>query len=145
MKLPVRIREEAEVDLSDAAIWYEQQRAGLGQEFLDQALSVLDSLPDNPSQFLSLITAFGELCWAAFRLEFTIVWKVNSSLYMRSCMRDAIRAGGRAAHNKFLQADQIMLQGYWTPNRGAAQLRGDVGFDKHNGKPRREDYQWQHI
>jgi hypothetical protein len=37
MRLPVRIREEAEVDLSDAAIWYEQQRVGLGQEFLDQA------------------------------------------------------------------------------------------------------------
>lgn len=51
MTLPVRIREEAEVDLSDAAIWYEQQRAGLGQEFLDQAFSVLESLPDNPSQY----------------------------------------------------------------------------------------------
>ena len=51
MKLPVRIREEAEVDLSDAAIWYEQQRVGLGQEFLDRTLSVLQSLPDHPTQY----------------------------------------------------------------------------------------------
>ncbi len=51
MTLPVRIREEAEVDLSDAAIWYEQQRAGLGQEFLDRTLSVLESLPDHPTQY----------------------------------------------------------------------------------------------
>jgi plasmid stabilization system protein ParE len=51
MKLPVRIRDEAEVDLSDAAIWYEQQRVGLGQEFLDQALSVLETLPDNPNLY----------------------------------------------------------------------------------------------
>lgn len=51
MKLPVRIREEAEVDLADAAIWYEQQRAGLGQEFLDQAQSVLDSLPEHPNLY----------------------------------------------------------------------------------------------
>ena len=49
--LPVRIREEAEVDLSDAAIWYEQQRAGLGQEFLARALSVLESLPDHPNLY----------------------------------------------------------------------------------------------
>jgi plasmid stabilization system protein ParE len=51
MRLPVRIREEADVDLSDAAIWYEQQRIGLGQEFLDQAQSVLDSLPDHPNLY----------------------------------------------------------------------------------------------
>jgi plasmid stabilization system protein ParE len=51
MKLSVRIREEAEVDLSDAAIWYEQQRVGLGQTFLDQALSVMASLPENPDQY----------------------------------------------------------------------------------------------
>ena len=51
MKLPVRIREEAEVDLSDAAIWYEQQRVGLGQEFLDRVLSIFESLSDHPTQY----------------------------------------------------------------------------------------------
>lgn len=50
MKLSVRIREEAEVDLSDAASWHEQQRVGLGQKFLDQALSVMACLPENPDQ-----------------------------------------------------------------------------------------------
>jgi plasmid stabilization system protein ParE len=35
----VRLREEAERDLAAAAAWYEQQRAGLGHESLDEALS----------------------------------------------------------------------------------------------------------
>ena len=51
MSLQVRIREEAENDLSDAAIWYEQQRSGLGQEFLDRVLSILDSLSNYPLQY----------------------------------------------------------------------------------------------
>ena len=51
MKYAVRIREEAEVDLSDAAIWYEQQQPGLGHEFLDSALSLLHALPQNPLQY----------------------------------------------------------------------------------------------
>ena len=36
MTLEVRLRPEAEQDLSDAAAWYEEQRVGLGQEFLDK-------------------------------------------------------------------------------------------------------------
>lgn len=41
--LGVRLREEAERDLVMAASWYEEQRAGLGHEFLDKVLSVLRS------------------------------------------------------------------------------------------------------
>jgi len=51
MTLNVRIREEAEIELSDAAIWYEEQRPGLGHEFLDQVLSLIHSLPDHPLQY----------------------------------------------------------------------------------------------
>ena len=37
MTVEVRLRPEAEQDLSDAATWYEEQRPGLGQRFLDGA------------------------------------------------------------------------------------------------------------
>jgi hypothetical protein len=40
----VRLRNEADRDLTDAASWYEQQRKGLGHEFLDDALSVFDRI-----------------------------------------------------------------------------------------------------
>ena len=35
----VRIRPEAEKDLEEAAIWYESQREGLGDLFLDEVSS----------------------------------------------------------------------------------------------------------
>lgn len=36
MTFPVRLRSEAEEDLEDAARWYEGQKRGLGQQFLDE-------------------------------------------------------------------------------------------------------------
>ena len=44
----VRLREEADGDLTAAATWYEQQRAGLGHEFLDEALSAFRSIVEQP-------------------------------------------------------------------------------------------------
>ena len=37
MTRTVRLRDEAERDLTEAAFWYQQQQPGLGQEFLDEA------------------------------------------------------------------------------------------------------------
>ena len=42
---------QAELDVSDAAAWYEQQRAGLGDEFLDELDSVLRRVIIDPFQF----------------------------------------------------------------------------------------------
>jgi toxin ParE1/3/4 len=51
MKLSVRLREEADRDLAAAAAWYEQQRAGLGHEFLDEALLAFQRIAEQPSKF----------------------------------------------------------------------------------------------
>ncbi|MET0987701.1 MAG: type II toxin-antitoxin system RelE/ParE family toxin [Steroidobacteraceae bacterium] len=48
MNRTVRLREEADWDLAAAASWYEQQRAGLGHEFLDEALSMFHLIAENP-------------------------------------------------------------------------------------------------
>lgn len=50
MTLLVRLRREAEEDLTVAASWYEQQREGLGHEFLDQALATFDAVAAQPLQ-----------------------------------------------------------------------------------------------
>jgi plasmid stabilization system protein ParE len=42
------IREDAEADIEEAAVWYEQQREGLGDEFLDEILLSLEIITDNP-------------------------------------------------------------------------------------------------
>lgn len=51
MTFIVRLREEAELDLQDAATWYESQRSGLGQDFLDIVLKALVSIEQNPLAF----------------------------------------------------------------------------------------------
>ncbi len=49
MSLKVHLRPEAEADIEDAASWYDRQRKGLGQEFLDDVLVALDTISENPN------------------------------------------------------------------------------------------------
>lgn len=51
MSLDVRLRPEAERDLSDAARWYEEQRPGLGHEFLDEVLEVFSTIVETPQMY----------------------------------------------------------------------------------------------
>src|SRR5947209_19874168 len=45
------IRYEAEVDITDAAIWYQKQQKGLGDEFVAEVHSTIESVTANPRQF----------------------------------------------------------------------------------------------
>ena len=49
MTADIRLRPEAELDLAEAAKWYDEQRSGLGQEFYDEALVTLSAIADMPS------------------------------------------------------------------------------------------------
>jgi plasmid stabilization system protein ParE len=51
MTLAIRLREEADLDLAEAAAWYELRRAGLGQAFLDEALSLFRSVATRPLSY----------------------------------------------------------------------------------------------
>lgn len=51
MTLEVRLRPEAEQDLSDAAVWYEGQLSGLGHQFLDEVLVALSSIAEAPLRY----------------------------------------------------------------------------------------------
>jgi len=44
----ISIRPDAEIDIEDAAIWYEQQRNGLGNDFLDEVQNALRKMSENP-------------------------------------------------------------------------------------------------
>lgn len=48
MTAEIRLRPEAERDLADAAAWYEEQRPGLGRQFLDETQVVLSSIAESP-------------------------------------------------------------------------------------------------
>jgi plasmid stabilization system protein ParE len=51
MTLEVRLRPEAEQDLSEAANWYEEQLAGLGNQFLDEAVVAFSSIAESPLMY----------------------------------------------------------------------------------------------
>ena len=51
MSYEIRLREEAEHDLSEASTWYQQQQPGLGHEFLDEVLSTLQSIQGRPLSY----------------------------------------------------------------------------------------------
>lgn len=51
MTLPVYVRPEAELDIEEAARWYEKQLAGLGSAFLDEFLVTLERVAELPSLY----------------------------------------------------------------------------------------------
>lgn len=51
MTLPVRLRSEAEQDVEEATHWYEGQREGLGQQFLDEVLVVFRAIASQPAMY----------------------------------------------------------------------------------------------
>lgn len=51
MTINLHLRPESEQDLADAAVWYEEQREGLGNQFLDEVLSVFSVISETPLMF----------------------------------------------------------------------------------------------
>jgi plasmid stabilization system protein ParE len=51
MKYALRIRPNAEEDLRQAYAWYEEQRVGLGDDFLLCYEAALDAIIENPTRF----------------------------------------------------------------------------------------------
>lgn len=48
MSFKVVLRPEAEVDIAEAAVWYENEQSGLGGEFVAAVMDTIDSLVENP-------------------------------------------------------------------------------------------------
>ena len=51
MKLRVAVRRIAQLEIHDATIWYERQRAGLGREFLAELRSTFERITERPTSF----------------------------------------------------------------------------------------------
>ena len=51
MSRTIIVRPEAEADLREAFAWYEQQREGLGQEFMDKVEQAFAMLADSPTRY----------------------------------------------------------------------------------------------
>ena len=76
MTVDVPLRPEAVQDLAESARWYEEQRPGLGQEFLDQALATFAAIAERP---LASSTVYGSLRRALLhRFPFGVFYFVDS-------------------------------------------------------------------
>tara|TARA_R110002072_G_scaffold138552_8_gene281787 strand:- start:1016 stop:1327 length:312 start_codon:yes stop_codon:yes gene_type:complete len=51
MKFTVFNTNDADVDIREASLWYEEQQAGLGFKFLDDVEQILGFLEDRPTVF----------------------------------------------------------------------------------------------
>lgn len=51
MQISIKIRPIAEMELKDAAMWYEQQRPGLGMEFSAAFDQLINQIAESPKQF----------------------------------------------------------------------------------------------
>ncbi|MGH7180499.1 MAG: type II toxin-antitoxin system RelE/ParE family toxin [Nitrospiraceae bacterium] len=51
MTLELRLRPEAELELADAATWYEEQGQGLGHQFLDEVLAAFSTITETPVMY----------------------------------------------------------------------------------------------
>jgi len=71
----VLLRPEAEQDLDDAVRWYEEQRPGLGQEFLDEALATFSAVAERP---LARAGVYGSLRRALLhRFPFSVFYLID--------------------------------------------------------------------
>jgi len=95
--LDVRIRPEAEQDMAEAALWYEQQQRGLGQDFLDEALDVFMRLAEMPlgyelvhrSARRALLRRFPFAVFYTFEEDVVILGVLHGSRHPRHWMRRA--------------------------------------------------------
>lgn len=51
MKRTLIVRPEAQLDIEEIALWYEEQQAGLGDRFSGKLKSLLQRIVENPRQF----------------------------------------------------------------------------------------------
>ena len=69
------LRKEAQDDLSDAASWYEEQRLGLGGEFLDEARAAFSRIEANPLAYADVYLGFRRALLGRF--PFAVYFRVE--------------------------------------------------------------------
>jgi plasmid stabilization system protein ParE len=55
----ITVLAEAELDIAEASAWYEEQRSGLGDEFLDEVSALFERLAEFPLSYPIVEPPFG--------------------------------------------------------------------------------------
>jgi plasmid stabilization system protein ParE len=75
MSLPIVLRPEARAEFDDAFDWYEQQRHGLGMDFVAHVQEVLDRISDTPERYVQVFQDIRRV--VVQRFPYSIFYKVE--------------------------------------------------------------------
>jgi plasmid stabilization system protein ParE len=91
---PPIFRPAAAADVEDAYRWYEDQRAGLGDEFLAAVNTIIESLVAYPERFPVVYRQTRRVNLHRFRTAFSTELLTIRSLSWLACMDGATPDGG---------------------------------------------------
>ncbi|MBL7732644.1 MAG: type II toxin-antitoxin system RelE/ParE family toxin [Chitinophagaceae bacterium] len=66
MRFILHIQEEAQQDIQDAFDWYEEQRTGLGERFLEELYPLLKTIAANPQYYGFVFAGFRDAALKKF-------------------------------------------------------------------------------
>ena len=86
------VQPQSDLDIQAAAVWYEDQRAGLGLRFLDELDLVFQRIEVNPRQFPDWKAKFAVLSSATFLMACTSSGNQRPSQFWRfyTCTKNLI-------------------------------------------------------
>jgi hypothetical protein len=90
----VYVRPEARIDIEQASAWYERQRAGLGDDFLDEVLDALDRIAWDPEIYPVIHAERAAQSSTGSHSASSTVSRTMPSSSSPSCTAAAIRALG---------------------------------------------------
>jgi len=78
MKCSLEIKDEANLEIIEAYLYYEEKRTGLGEEFLEHLESYFDRIKNNPKHFPQKRNPYRE----AFikRFPFLIIYEIKKDI-----------------------------------------------------------------
>ena len=76
MSLPVVLRPEARDEFDEAFDWYEQQRSGLGVDFVAQVQEVFDRISATPERYAQIFQDIRRV--VVQRFPYSIFYKIES-------------------------------------------------------------------
>ena len=93
------VRPAAAADIDEAFLWYENQRPGLGHDFLAAADTLINAIAEHPLRSQSSAETPGERFCVVFPMRCTFASTTRLSSWSHACMAVATRGAGRDARD----------------------------------------------
>jgi plasmid stabilization system protein ParE len=85
MNRNIVVEPEAEAELAEAAVWYEEQQGGLGHEFMDEVDLALAKIQGNPDQYQVMRRRARRVLLRRF--PYALIYRVlNNEVHVLACI-----------------------------------------------------------